>query len=310
MKEKIAIVSLKGSVLANNIAKQLKVDLMEIDFKQFPSNEFYLRLNESVRGKDVFIVHSMGSQVSDELMSLFILIDCLKRSFAKQIHIFLPYFPYARQDRVSLPREPISAKLLANLFDAAGSDHVIACELHSPQIQGFFNKPMDNIDLVSLFESHFTSQDLTDTVMVAVDVGGAKLVKTLADRLGLPMVIMHKVRPSQNEASIQEVVGNVSGKNCIMFDDMVDTGGSVMKAFDALQERGANKITLAAVHPVLSNNAMEKLVNHGFAEIVFANTLDLDNNDKKVSVLDISSKIAMVFRQIANNESVTQILYE
>ena len=311
MHSNIAIISLNSSSLAKNIAQNLKVDLLDLDIKLFASKEIYIRLKESVRGKEVFVVHSFSSNVSDELISLFVLLDCLKRSFAKTVHVFLPYFPYARQDRVNVPREPISAKLLANLLDTAGADHVIACELHSPQIQGFFNKPMDNINLVPLFEKYLQKSNLDDAVIVAVDVGGAKIVKDLADRLDLPMVIMHKVRPSQNEAEIQEVVGEVEGKNCIIFDDMVDTGGSVIKVCECLRRRGAKSIRLAAVHSVLSNQAMEKLSKLDLQEIIFSNTLSLDAADlKQVTTLDIAAKMAKVFKKIDRDESVTEIINE
>ena len=310
MKKDLAVLSLNQSQLATSIASKLGVPLLDISFKKFPSNEFYIRLNESVRGKEVFLVHSFTSNISDELMSLFILLDCLKRSFAETVHLFIPYMPYARQDRVSQPREPISAKLLASLLDTAGADHVISCELHSPQIQGFFNKPMDNINLLKLFAEYLSNKDLSNYVVVAPDVGGAKLAKALGDKLALDMAILHKSRPSHGMAEINQIVGNVEGRNCIIIDDMVDTGGSVSKAFDALKAKGALDITLAYIHPVLSGGALSKLDEVGFKEMVVTNSLPLDHTklNTAIKVLDLSDLIADVFSKITNNESVTQSL--
>jgi len=310
MKKDLAVLSLNQSELATSIASKLSVPLLDISFKKFPSNEFYIRLNDSVRGKEVFVVHSFTSNISDELMSLFILLDCLKRSFAETVHLFIPYMPYARQDRVSEPREPISAKLLASLLDTAGADHVISCELHSPQIQGFFSKPMDNINLLKLFAHYLKSTDLSNSVVIAPDMGGAKLAKALGDKLGLEIAILHKSRPSHGKAEINQIVGDVAGKNCIIIDDMVDTGGSVSKAFEALKSKGALDISLAFIHPVLSDGALLKLDKIGFKEMIVTNSLPLDNVklSTAIEILDLSELIADVFSKITNNESVTQTL--
>lgn len=297
--------------LAGAIAKSLGVPLSDMEISRFASNEIYARPKDSVRGASVFLVQTSTSHVNEDYMELFIMIDALKRSFAGKIHVVIPHYGYARQDRVATPREPISAKLMANLIAAAGADHVIVIQFHSDQAQGFFPFSVDNLNLRSMFADHLKKKKLKDPVVVAPDAGAAKDAGRLAKMLDAPLAVLTKERPDFNVAEITSVVGDVEGKTCILYDDMIDTGGSVCAAHKALIEHGANpNIYLVATHPVFSGPAVERFKATGFKEVIVADTIPVpkEKDFKGLTVLSVAPLLARVIRNIHENKSVTEAL--
>ncbi len=294
--------------LAEDLAKQLKVKLGKLSLKNFSSGECYVKFDESVRGKDVYIVQTGSSTPNEDLIELFLICQAAKLSFASYVHVVMPHFPYARQDRVAEPREPISAKLMAHLLETSGADHVITLDLHSDQIQGFFNIPVDVLDARPVFAAYFKKKKIKDLVIVSTDAGGAKRAKKFADMMEADLAIMHKTRAEHHKAEILEVVGNVQGRTCIIFDDMIDTAGSLLSAKDALIKRGAHKeIYAAATHPVFSGEAIARLTKAGFAEVVVTDSMPVEGTFKGLTVLPIAPMLAEVMKHIESKESVTQI---
>ncbi|MDF2379329.1 MAG: ribose-phosphate pyrophosphokinase [Candidatus Gracilibacteria bacterium] len=293
--------------LAESICKELGIELTSANLKRFASNEIYVRLEESVRGKDVFIVQTATKNVNEDYMELFLMADAMKRSFATKVHIVFPFYGYARQDRVAEPRETISAKLMADLLVTSGVDHLMTIMLHSDQIQGFFDIPVDNINPCKLFFDYLKDKDLNDTVIVSPDAGGAKAAKRFADMFGLPLAILNKQRGAHNESEVTHVVGDVSGKTCIIYDDMVDTAGSVCNAKDALIKAGAkDEVCLAVTHAVLSGPAVERLDAAGFKEIIVTDSIPLpDPAPQNVTVLRLAPLIAAIIQRIQAGESVS-----
>jgi ribose-phosphate pyrophosphokinase len=296
--------------LAKEIAKYLKVPVSELVISKFACGEIYAKPKDTVRGVDAFVLQTGSSNVNEDLMELFIILDSLKRSFAGRIHVVMPHYGYARQDRVATPREPISAKLVADLISAAGADHVITMKLHSDQEQGFFNFPVDNLSTEKLFAEYFTKKGLKDLVVVSPDAGGAKDAKRLANLLMANLAIIHKTRPSHNKAQANHVIGDVKGKACLMYDDMIDTGGSVVEALRALKECGAKKVYLAATHAVFSDPAAERLRNAGFEEVVVTNTIPIFKSKKfkGLVVLSVAPLLAKIIENIHKDKSVTSAL--
>ena len=297
--------------LAGAVAKALKVSLSEMQISRFACNEIYAKPMESVRGDDVYIIQTATDDVNEDLMELFIIIDSVKRSFAGEIHVVIPHYGYARQDRVASPREAITAKLVAQLLAASGADHVIAIQFHSDQIQGFFPFPVDNVNLRNMFADYIKKKKINNGVIVAPDAGAAKDAGRLAKMLDLPLAVLTKERPSFNTAEVTSVVGDVEGKTCILYDDMVDTAGSVCAAHKALLEQGANPdIYLVATHPVFSGSAVDRLKVTEFKEVIVADTIPVPSKKqfKGLTVLPIASILARVIRCVHENKSVTDSL--
>lgn len=293
---------------AESVAKHLGVKLADCEVKKFASNEIYVRMHETVRGKKVFVIQTATQNVNEDFIELFLLCDMLKRSFAERVHVVMPYFGYSRQDRVALPRETISAKLMADLLVTSGADHMITVNLHSPQIQGFFDIPVDNIDPTRLFVDYLKKlKDFKDCTIVSVDVGGAKSVKKFADSVGLPIAILHKQRRAHNQSEVTHVVGDVKGKHCIIYDDLVDTAGSVCNAKVALEKAGAKKeMMLAVTHPVLSGDAVKKLDAAKFSQILVTDSVPLPKvSPKNTTVLSLTPLMAEIVRKIEAGESVS-----
>ena len=295
--------------LATALAKELKVPLGKIALTRFSGGEQYIKFEETLRGKSVYILQTATDQPDEDLMQLFLICQAARLSFAKDIHVVMPHFPYARQDRVAAPREPISAKLVAHLLEEAGANHVITLDLHSSQIQGFFSIPVDALNAYSIFAQYFRQKKLPDPVVVSPDVGGAKRAKKLADMLGAELAIMHKTRPQHQQAEIVEVVGEIEGKTCIIVDDMIDTGGSLVSAKNALVQRGANKdVYAAATHAIFSDDAPTKLNEARFAEIIVTDSVPLEGKEfDALRVLPIAPLLAEVIDHIERGESVTEI---
>lgn len=297
--------------LAREIAKHLGIKLSEILITRFANGEVYSRPLETVRGCDVFVLQTATSRVNEDLMELFVMLDALKRSFAERIHVVMPNYAYARQDRVSQPREPISAKLVADLISAAGADHVITMTLHSDQAQGFFDFPVDNLYSRKLFVEYFKQKKLKDLVVVSPDAGGAKEAKKVADMLGVQFAVIHKTRPKPNVAEITHVVGDVEGRTCLIYDDMIDTGGSVCAAAKALVEKGVKKdIYLAATHAVFSDPAAERLESMQFKEVVVTNSIPISKSKlfRGLTVLSVAPLLAHIIQNVHEAKSVTGLI--
>ena len=295
--------------LAEAIAKELGINLSEATLKTFSCGERYVKFEESIRGQDVFIVQTATQNVNEDLMELFLMCQAAKLSFAKSVHVIAPFFPYSRQDRVADYREPISAKLVAHLLEESGADHVITLNLHSDQIQGFFSVPVDALEGQTIFSKYIEKKKLKNPVVVSPDAGGAKRAKKFADRIGAELAIMHKSRPEHQKAEILELVGEIEGQTCILFDDMIDTAGSLISAKDALLEAGANPDVYAiATHPVFSYPAIERLKDAGFEEVIVTDSIPTDPKAfDGLTILPIAPLLAQVIEHVEKGQSVTEL---
>jgi ribose-phosphate pyrophosphokinase len=296
--------------LAEHIAKELGVDLGKVKLKNFSSGERYVKYEQSVRGQDVWIVQTAGTgSVNEDLMELFLMCQAAKLSFAKNIHVVIPYFPYARQDRVAEPREPISSKLVATLLEQAGANHVMTLNLHSDQIQGFFSIPVDALEARTVFAKYILDKKLENAVVVSPDEGGAKRAKKFADLIDADLAIIHKSRPSHQEVEMMELVGDIKGKTCIIFDDMIDTAGSLCAAKQALIDAGANPDVYAiATHSIFSGPAIERLKKAAFKEVIVTDTIPTDPNAfEGLTIVPIAPLLAEVIQSVDKGESVTKI---
>lgn len=294
-------------MLGTKICKKSGIKIGKLINKKFACGEQYVQIGESVRGCNCFVVSTATQNVDSDLMELFLVIDALKRSLAKYIHVVIPHFGYARQDRIADPREPISAKLVASLIETAGAKHIITLDLHSDQIQAFFEKPVDNLTAQKLFLDYFSRKKLKNVVIVSPDAGGAKKVEKVAKLLNTDFAILHKSRPVHNRAEIQKVVGEVAGKVAIIFDDIVDTAGSVTAAADTLRKNGVTKIFLAATHAVLSDNALAKIEKAKFEEIIFTDSIEQNfGKMKNVKILSITDLLSQTIRGVHESRSVSK----
>jgi ribose-phosphate pyrophosphokinase len=304
-----------GSELAQGISRELSIEISPLTIKQFSCGELYVRYEESVRGKDVFLITTIRSgSVNEDFMELFLLCDAARRSFARNIHVIVSHFGYSRQDKIHDARETISAKLMADLLVQSGAMHLITIQFHSAQTQGFFDIPVDNLSARKILSSYFLGKKNENLVVVSPDAGGAKMAKKFADDLGAELAILHKSRPSHNVSEILEVVGNVKGKECIVVDDMVDTAGSVLAAKKALIEAGAKEnIALCATHAIFSGLAEERLLEANFSEIVVTNSLPISQSTQKknpaITVIDISPLLANVVRNVLEEKSVSKLFF-
>jgi len=299
--------------LAEAIAKALGKPLGKIKLSTFSCGEKYIALEQTIRGQEVFLVQTCRDKlVNEDYMELFLMINAAKLSFATQIHVIIPHFGYARQDKVHVPREPISAKVMADLLVKAGANHIITFELHSDQNQAFFDVPVDNINVHRLFAQYFMKKNLKNITIVSPDAGGAKNAKKFADDLHTPIAILHKSRPAHNVATTTHVVGDVKGRTCIIYDDMIDTAGSVVSAHKALLANGAKKdIYLAATHPIFSGPAVIRLSEAGFKEVVVTNSLPLpkEKQFKGLKVISIAPLLASIIGNITQQKSVSSLFY-
>jgi len=297
-------------VLAEEIAKNLHMKVSDMTLTRFACNEVYARPEQTVRGCNVFIVQTATGRVNEDLMELFIIIDAMKRSFAENIHVVMPHFGYARQDRVATPREPISAKLVADLIAAAGADHVITVNLHSDQEQGFFNFPVDNLSAKKLFVDYFKKKRIKDLMVVAPDTGATKNAKRFADMLGVDLAILHKVRSAHNVSEVTQVIGDVMDRTCLIYDDMIDTGGTVVNGREALLKKGANAdVYLAATHPVFSDPAISRLKTAKFREVVVTNSIPIPKEKyfEGLKVLSIAPLLAKAIENVHKARSVSAV---
>ena len=297
--------------LAADIAKYLDIPLTDTEFRRFADNEIFVRINENVRGEDVFVIQSTSYPANDHLMELLIAMDALKRASAKRITAVIPYFGYARQDRKTDGRTPISAKLVANLVATSGADRVLTMDLHAGQIQGFFDVPTDNLIATPVMERDIRENYGADKVMiVSPDVGGVVRARALAKRLDCDLAIVDKRRPKAGVAEVMNIIGDVQDRACILYDDMCDSGGTLCNASAALMEQGAKSVSAYVTHGVLSGSAVERIEKSVLKEIVIADTIAPDSNaakSKAVRVLSVAHVIGEAIRRIANDESISKM---
>lgn len=295
--------------LSEGVAKHLGVELGNVKIDKFANGEIYVRFLESVRGADVFLVQSICTPVNSTLMELLIMTDAAKRASARSITAVVSHYGYARQDKKSAAREPITAKLVADLMTTAGVDRVIAMDLHQGQIQGFFNQPVNHLTALPILADYFESLALENCVVVSPDVGRVKVCKKLADMLGASLAIMHKGRPEHNVAEITHVIGEVRDKVCIVADDMIDTAGSVTEGAKALMNAGAKAIYVTATHGIFSPPAYDRIEASPITEVVVTNTLPVPNErvGGKIRVLSVAPLIAHAIQNVYQNESVSEL---
>ncbi len=293
--------------LSKEISKYLDQPLSLAKVTRFSDGEINIKIKESVRGKDIFIIQSTSAPANANLMELLIMVDALKRSSAKSITAVIPYYGYARQDRKAEPRVPISAKLVANLMETAGITRVVTVDLHASQIQGFFDIPVDNLYGAILFNEYVKSKNLKNPIVASPDIGGVARARYFAKTMGLDMVIVDKRREKANHSEVMNIIGDVAGKDVIMIDDMVDTAGTMIKAASALKKKGATSVMACCTHPVLSGPAYERLENGELDELVITNTIPITKTSKKIKILSTAKMLGEVIRRVYNNESVNSL---
>ena len=298
--------------LARSVAQGLGIELTPSELISYANSEIYVRYEESVRGCDAFVIQSHADNVNENVMEQLIMVDALKRASAKRITVVAPFYPYGRQDKKHLGREPISARLIADLFRTAGADRIMSVDLHAAQIQGFFDGPVDHLTglpvLADYVAEHYDTNQIT---VVSPDAGRVRLADAWSDRLGAPLAIIHKRRDPKraNHAEAREVVGDVDGRICLIVDDMIDTAGTMLQAATALVARGASQVIAAATHPVLSYPAADRLNEGDFAEIIVTNTLPIrpDVQIKNLTVLSIAPLLSKAISEVFNDGSVTSL---
>ncbi len=300
-------------LLAENIARCLGIPLGQILVSRFSDGEIRVQVGENARGLDVFIVQPTCAPVNENLMELLIMLDAFRRASARRITCVMPYYGYARQDKKVKPREPITARLVANLLEVAGANRVLTVDLHAQQIQGFFNLPVDHLYAGPLIGQHLIESGLAhdNCVVVSPDVAGTPRAKALAEMLDVPFAIIAKRRPEPNKVEVMEVVGNVEGKTAIMIDDMVDTGGSLVQGAEALLERGATDVIACCTHPVLSGNAPERILHSPIRQLIVTDTIPVppEKMNEKITVLPVAPLLAEAILRIHNDDSVS-VLFE
>lgn len=296
--------------LAKDVCKHLGTELIDSEVTHFSDGEIAVNIKETVRGADVFIVQPTHEPVNDNLMELLIMIDACKRASAGRINAVIPYYGYARQDRKTKPREPITAKLVANLIEKAGADRAVLMDLHAGQIQGYFDIPVDHLSAIKHLAEYFKSLNLEDVVVVSPDLGGVTRARNFANELNASIAIIEKRRPKPNVSEVMNVIGDVEGKTCILVDDIIDTAGTICHAAEYLTEKGGAKMVYGcATHGVLSGPAIERLINSKLEEFIITDTIPLNigNITDKIKVVSIADQIAKAIERIHNNESISSI---
>ncbi len=308
--DNITIFALSSSKqLAGKIADQLGVGLGDCVVHHFADGEILVEISESVRGKHVYIIQSTSAPVSENLMELLIMTDALKRASAREITAVVPYYGYARQDRKAKPRQPITSKLVADMLTTAGVDRVVTIDLHAAQIQGFFNVPIDDMNALPILCQYFKSLNLEDICVVSPDHGGATRARKLANALHSEIAIIDKRRPKPNVAEVMGIIGDVKDKNCIMIDDMIDTGGTIAAGAAVLKEKGAKDIYIACSHAVFSGPACERLQNSAAKQVVVTDTIELPEEKKfeKLHIVSVSEMLARTIQNIEETKPVSEV---
>jgi ribose-phosphate pyrophosphokinase len=294
--------------LSKEISNYLETPLVDVLLTRFSDGEIRVQINENVRGADVFVIQSLTHPTNDSIMELLLLLDALKRSSAHRITAVIPYYAYARQDRKDKPRVPISAKLLADLIQTAGAHRVLTVDLHSAQIQGFFNIPVDNIFALPVIYGYLKAKNIEDLVIVSPDAGGVERARMLQNRLGGNLAIIYKKRPAPNVVETLDVIGDVSGKNAVIIDDIIDTAGTIVAAADMLISKGAKSVIAACTHPVFSGPAVERLKNSSIQEVIATNTIPVDGKEfDKLTVISVAELIGEAIKRINIESSVSSL---
>ena len=297
--------------LSKEIAKFLKSKLVNSSIRKFADGEIYIEINENIRGNSIFIIQSISSPANDNLMELLLCIDALKRSSAKNITAVIPYFGYARQDRKVVPRTSISAKLVSNLITKAGADRVVTVDLHAGQIQGFFDIPVDNLFATPIFARHIRKKIKSKNIIcVAPDVGGTERARALGKLLNVGLAIVDKRRPKPGQSQVMNIIGNVKNQTCIIVDDIIDSGGTIINAAKALKNKGAKEVFVYITHGVLSGDAVKKIKSSVIKKLVITDTIDNGEkvkSAKNIEVLPISSLMGEAIKRISNSTSVSDL---
>jgi len=295
--------------LGRQIAGHLGTGLGKVELKTFSNGELYVRYEESVRGSDAFVIQTCSEPINDHIMELLLMIDALERASAKRISAVIPYYGYSRQDKKTLAREPISARLVCDLLAAAGADRILTMDLHAGQIQGFFSGPVDHLTAVPLLASYISRQNFQDLVIVSPDAGRVKMANKYTDHLGVPMAILHKRRPGHNRAEVLHVIGEVEGKTAVLVDDMIDTAGTMAASAQALIDAGAAEVYACATHGIFSGPARERLDASPLKKVVVTNTLPIPEErlSEKVEILSIASIFANTIASVFKDESVSEL---
>jgi ribose-phosphate pyrophosphokinase len=295
--------------LAQEIAEHIGVALADCTVNRFKDGEVHIKLGESVRGCNVFVIQPTSAPVNEHLMELLILVDAVKRASARTVNVVIPYYGYARQDRKARARDPITAKLVANLLEKAGANRVICMDLHAGQIQGFFDIPLDHLVGMPILANYFLEKKIKNPVVVSPDMGGVTRARALAERLGAPLAIIDKRRPDVNVAEVMNIIGEIQGKTAIIIDDMIDTAGTITLGARALIERGAEEVYACCIHPVLSGDGVDKLMQSDIREIVVTNTIALapEKRIDKIKVLSVAELIAEAIMRVHTHKSISQL---
>jgi len=297
--------------LCRDIASKLKLKLINTNIKRFQDNEIYVEINENIRGNSIFVIQSTSNPANDNLMELLICIDALRRSSAKNITAVIPYFGYARQDRKVVPRTAISAKLVSNLITNAGANRILSVDLHAGQIQGFFDIPVDNLFATPIFARHIKKNIKTNNLIcVAPDVGGVERTRALSRRINVSIAIIDKRRPSPGKSEVMNIVGNVKNKTCVIVDDIIDSGGTIVNAAKALKDKGAKEVYVYITHAVLSGSAVEKIIKSQIKKLMITDTIDNSKKiktSKKIEVISIAPIISEAIKRISNSTSVSSL---
>ena len=293
--------------LASEICKDLNVPLANSLVGRFSEGEIRVKINDNVRGKDVFVIQPTCPPTNDNLMELLIIMDALRRASARRITAVIPYYGYARQDRKDQPRVPITARLVADLITTAGANRVLTMDLHAQQIQGFFGIPLDHLYALNVFERHIKAKKLKNLVVVSPDVGGIKMARAYAKRLDAGLAIVDKRRNSPDSTEVMHVLGEVKGKTCLMVDDLIATGSSLVEAANGLQRFGATAVYACVTHPILSGPAVERIARSNLKELMVTNTIPIPDNkrSKKIKVLSVASLLSEAIRRIHYEESIS-----
>ena len=295
--------------LSAKVADKLGIELGDVQIKTFADGEIYVKYQESIRGADVFIIQSTCRPVNDNLVELLIMVQAARLASAHRVTAVIPWMSYSRQDKKSCPREPITARLVADILQASGVDRVVTMDLHAGQLQGFFSAPVDHMTALSMIADYFMMKGLKDIVVVSPDAGGMKTAKRMADRLGCSLAVLSKFRDGHNRSRIMAVIGEVEGKTAIMVDDIIDTAGSVVNGAQALMDHGAKEVYAACTHPVLSDPAYERIAASPLKEVVVADTIPLRPGADlgKIVVLSTADILADTIRRVFTDESVSEL---
>ena len=297
--------------LCKDIARNLKLKLVNTNIKRFPDNEIYVEINENIRGNSIFVVQSTSDPANDNLMELLICIDALRRSSAKNITAVIPYFGYARQDRKVVPRTAISAKLVSNLITNAGANRILSVDLHAGQIQGFFDIPVDNLFATPIFARHIKKNiKINNLICVAPDVGGVERTRALSRRMNVGIAIIDKRRPTPGKSEVMNIIGDVENKICVIVDDIIDSAGTIVNAAKALKDKGAKEVYVYITHAVLSGSALDKIRKSQIKKLIITDTIDNSKKiktSKKIEVISIAPMMSEAIKRISNSTSVSSL---